>query len=208
MEQLAYERPREKLQNRGSAYLTTVELIQIIIGSGSAQVSGARLAKQVDTRLKEQTVSLEMLRAINGIGVAKASQIMAALELGRRVAGYLHTTKTPVNPVRIKKAISKYRSLTMLAYFFDGAASEVGERCYSFKNQSASLNAKLVAKDSMILSARSVIIVLGSKRDSLETTTKELDTVKYLQDALQVLSIKIQIVYRANAATLESWADL
>lgn len=208
MEQLAYERPREKLQNRGSTYLTTVELIQIIIGYGSAQVSAARLAKQVDTCLNEQAVSLEMLRAINGIGVAKASQIMAALELGRRVAEYPRTTKTLVNPVRIKKAISKHRSLAVLAYFFDGAASEVGERHYSFKNQSASLNAKLVAKDSITLSARSVIIVLGSKRDSLETTTKELDTIKYLRDALKVLSIKIQIVYRANAATLESWVDL
>lgn len=82
MEQLAYQRPREKLQTRGVAYLTDVELIQIIVGSGSMYVSGARLAKRIDRHLKAHDSSVKTLQSIQGVGSAKASQIISAIELG------------------------------------------------------------------------------------------------------------------------------
>lgn len=82
---MVYERPREKLRNRGVDSLSSLELLQIIIGSGGQGVSVGTLARRVDTLIGHSSVSLDSLLAIRGIGVAKASQILAAIEFGKRL---------------------------------------------------------------------------------------------------------------------------
>lgn len=87
MGQFLYERPREKLRNRGVASLGLVELLQLIVGSGSAQLSGARVAREIECVLKGGPVSYDVLVSIRGVGDAKACQILAALEIGGRIKG-------------------------------------------------------------------------------------------------------------------------
>ncbi len=86
------ERPREKLINKGASTLSNGELIAILIGTG-ASVKGMRmsaldLAKEIlieHENLKNllETTPTELSK-IKGIGKAKASQIIAALEIGKR----------------------------------------------------------------------------------------------------------------------------
>lgn len=82
---ISYERPREKLFHEGINFLSTVELIQLIFASGSQGMSVASLAKEVERVLTRADYSLDTLMAIRGIGPVKAAQIIAALELGKRV---------------------------------------------------------------------------------------------------------------------------
>ena len=84
---MEYERPREKLHSRGAASLSLVELLQIIIGSGGARLSGAKLAREIALLFDAKNISYLSLRAIPGVGEAKACQIIAALELSRRFEG-------------------------------------------------------------------------------------------------------------------------
>lgn len=85
MGQLLYERPREKLRNRGAASLSLAELLQLVIGPGNSQLSGARLARAVEQTLVEKAVSYKTLVALPGMGEAKACQVLAAFELGKRL---------------------------------------------------------------------------------------------------------------------------
>jgi len=86
------ERPREKLIKKGPEYLSDCELLAIILrtgmGSSKERISALDLAKKILTgygSLKNLLdLSLSEFIKINGIGGAKASQIIAALELGRR----------------------------------------------------------------------------------------------------------------------------
>ena len=86
------ERPREKLIKKGSEYLSDGELLAIIlrtgIGSSKEKFSALDLAKKILTEygsLKNLLdLSLPEFLEINGIGRAKAAQVMAALELGKR----------------------------------------------------------------------------------------------------------------------------
>lgn len=87
MEQQIYERPREKLQAKGPRSLTILELLQIIIGSGNREVSSAKLARQVLELLEAGELRWLNLLKIKGLGVAKACQIIAAVELGTRYDG-------------------------------------------------------------------------------------------------------------------------
>jgi len=83
------ERPRERLAARGAAGLSSAELIALIWGSGSAGRSAVDLAEDAIGRhdgltglARATDVEIE---AVPGIGVAKAAQLAAAFELGRRL---------------------------------------------------------------------------------------------------------------------------
>ena len=86
------ERLREKLIKKGSEYLSDCELLAIILrtgmGSSKERISALDLAKKILVNcgsLKNLLdLSLSEFLKIDGIGRAKAAQIIAALEFGRR----------------------------------------------------------------------------------------------------------------------------
>ncbi|WP_139958412.1 RadC family protein [Flavicella sediminum] len=85
----ASDRPREKLISKGIQSLTDAELVAVLIGSGNRKVSAVELAKIIlsacDHNLRNLSqLSLEQLLVFDGVGEAKASAIITALELGRR----------------------------------------------------------------------------------------------------------------------------
>ena len=85
----AAERPRERLAMRGVGGLTAAELIGLIWGSGTRGRSAVDLAADVLVRHDGLTglaraTELE-LAEVSGIGAAKAAQLVAAFELGRRL---------------------------------------------------------------------------------------------------------------------------
>lgn len=85
----ADDRPREKMIAKGKGTLSNAELIAILIGSGSGDLSAVELARQVlnsvgDNLYDLSKLSIDELKQHKGIGEAKAVSIAAALELGRR----------------------------------------------------------------------------------------------------------------------------
>lgn len=83
------DRPREKLMQKGRTALTEAELIAILIGSGTVELSAVDVSKmilaQADNNLNNLAkMGLKDLIKVKGIGEAKAITIIAALELGRR----------------------------------------------------------------------------------------------------------------------------
>jgi len=83
------DRPREKLIKKGVQSLSDAELLAIIIGSGTREVSAVELARQI-LSMAENNLSLlgkksvSDLVKIKGIGEAKAIALVATFELGRR----------------------------------------------------------------------------------------------------------------------------
>ena len=83
------DRPREKLLYRGIGSLSDVELIAILIGSGSNDESAVELSRRIMKNVKNNLnelgkMNVENLKTFKGIGDAKAISIIAAMELGRR----------------------------------------------------------------------------------------------------------------------------
>ena len=83
------ERPRERLAARGAAGLTTAELIGLVWGSGTRGRSAVDVAADALARHDGLTglarASDVELAAVPGIGAARAAQLVAAFELGRRL---------------------------------------------------------------------------------------------------------------------------
>lgn len=81
------DRPREKLMQKGASALKNEELLAVLLGSGVQGKDVRKLSREVVALLEKdfEELSLEKLCAIHGLGVAKASQILAAIELSRRL---------------------------------------------------------------------------------------------------------------------------
>lgn len=85
----AEDRPREKLGQHGARVLSDAELLAILIGTGTRELSAVELARKVLALSNNNLAELGKLspkdfQKIKGIGEAKAISIAAALELGRR----------------------------------------------------------------------------------------------------------------------------
>ena len=79
------DRPREKLQAKGAEALSDLELLAILLGSGTkdhdVMTVASRILKLLD---HDEKYDLKELQKIEGIGPAKATLIAAALEFARR----------------------------------------------------------------------------------------------------------------------------
>lgn len=85
------ERPREKLITRGVGALTDGELLAILLRTGTASQSALAIGRELtqDGGLYKRLARMsriEELTQIRGLGQAKAATVLAALELGRRLA--------------------------------------------------------------------------------------------------------------------------
>lgn len=83
------ERPRERLIHYGASVLSTAELLAIVLRAGLKGQNVLELANALLTRFGGlrglARANPQELAAIRGVGEAKASQVLAALELGKRL---------------------------------------------------------------------------------------------------------------------------
>ncbi len=100
------ERPREKLAALGVEALNSIELLAILIGSGTRHSPVMQLAQQIITRfgglLQVAEASVEELCQIKGLGRTKAIQLKAALGLGAKLAQQTFPPKFKIeNPLHM-----------------------------------------------------------------------------------------------------------
>ncbi|MCA1021733.1 DNA repair protein RadC [Halobacillus litoralis] len=83
------DRPRERLMELGPSHLSNQELLAILLGSGTKQESVMELSNRLLVHFEGITLlkdaAVEELTAIKGIGAAKAVQLLAAVEFGKRM---------------------------------------------------------------------------------------------------------------------------
>ncbi|MCT4584978.1 MAG: DNA repair protein RadC [Peptostreptococcaceae bacterium] len=109
------ERPREKIIKYGVSYLSNAELLAILLRTGNKNMSALQLADYIINSDKEGiyrffNITFEELTEFNGIGMAKACEILSCIELGKRIfKGNIE------NKVKIKspKDIFDYYSIDM-----------------------------------------------------------------------------------------------
>jgi len=84
------DRPRERLIRQGAKSLSNQELIAILLGTGTKRESVLTVANRVLINFEKlhnlKHATLEEITEIKGIGEAKAVLLLAAIELGRRLA--------------------------------------------------------------------------------------------------------------------------
>src|SRR3990167_690089 len=122
------ERPRERLLLKGPSALSTSELLAIVIGRGAPGISAVMLSQKIISAFGDLNslckVSATELLAFNGVGLAKACQILAVAEISRRLSGapvlksqIYSSSKSIYHPREVfKVAINRRASFIVIAH--------------------------------------------------------------------------------------------
>ena len=191
-----FSRPREKLEEKGVGALSDDELVAAIIGSGGGEGLDVRsLSRKVAKLVKERKgdLSLEELTEIKGIGLAKASQILAGFELARR-----HIVK---EIIKINKAEDVLPSINWITnkqqeYFIcislNGANEIIENRTVTVGLLDRSqVHPREVFADVITDRAASVIFAHNHPSGALEPSNSDLKIQEQLTEAGRILGIKV-----------------
>ena len=194
------ERPREKLLKFGKDSLSNRELLAIILRVGTRQISALGLADEVLVHFGSlrnlQEASCEELQAIEGIGLAKAAQILAALELGRRVQASLKTSSIIRTPKDASDLVmEKLRYLdreVMQLLILDTKNQVIATPLVSVGILDASMvHPREVFKDCIRRSAASVILVHNHPSGDPTPSDNDIKVTDRLRRAGEILGIDV-----------------
>lgn len=195
------ERPRERLKTLGAEALSGQEMLALIIGRGIPGKSAVSIAQEVLTTFGNlQAVSratIEELSLVKGIGLAKATQIRAAFELGRRqdlepdVGRYsISDPSRLVNAIRkgIQEKAKEHFKLVLL----NTRNRIIGISTISVGTLNSSLvHPREVFRDALSHSASSIILVHNHPSDDPEPSDDDIAVTRRLADAGRLMGIEV-----------------
>ena len=194
------ERPRERLVKFGEQALSAQELLQLILGRGiageSVAVTAQKLLTQFGSLQKLSEASIEELSSVKGIGLAKAAQIKAAFEIGRRFSTQApsYKSKELTDPEKVYRLIKSKLKDYHKEHFY---IIVLNSRGYSIAEVSVgSLNASVVHPREVFAEAiknkaASVIFVHNHPSGDPEPSADDLEITKQLTESGKILGIEV-----------------
>lgn len=196
------DRPIERLINNGVESLSNIELLTILIKSGTKEKSAKNIAEEIlqnTTNLKELTnMSLEQLSLIKGIGHKKAATILAALELAKRVNNNIETlnerkiTDSTLVFEYYKNKIGDKLQEHFYCIYLNTAKKVIKDKLLFIGtiNQSV-VHPREIFKEAYLLSASSIICVHNHPAGSIFPSKEDITLTNKLVEIGNLLGIKI-----------------
>lgn len=196
------ERPRERLLKHGIEALSVQELIALILGRGvkdeSVMVTAQKLVSQFGNLNNLAKASIEELTEIKGIGPAKAAQIKAAFELGKRLEDYSDegsktTVKSPEDAIKaVKLQLKGKKKEHFLALSLDTRNHLIDTHQISIGSLDSSIvHPREVFKDAISDSAASVIFVHNHPSGDPTPSEDDIKLTKRLAEVGQIMGIDV-----------------
>ncbi|MEQ2466230.1 DNA repair protein RadC [Niallia sp. CLA-SR-H024] len=195
------ERPRERFIKQGPESLANHELIALLIQTGSKNESVLTLANKLlihfDGLRLLKDASLDELKAIKGIGTAKAIQLMAAIELGRRVSNLEFTDRYCIRSPEdaAKYMMNEMRFLTQEHFvcLYLNTKNQVMHKQVVFIG---SLNASIVHprevyKEAFRRSAASIICLHNHPSGDPSPSREDIEVTKRLVECGKIIGIDL-----------------
>jgi DNA repair protein RadC len=190
-----HEKPREKLLQKGVKALKNEELMAVLLGSGVQGKDVRKLSREVTTLLENEfdDLSVDKLCNIHGLGVAKASQILSAIELSKRLL-------TP-NPRRIISAKMVYETLHefrdkkqehFLVMTLDGASHIINVRTVFIGTLTQSIvHPREVFADAIADRAASIIVAHNHPSGTLRASHADIQITERLKEVAKLVGIDL-----------------
>ncbi|HON84019.1 MAG TPA: DNA repair protein RadC [Caldisericia bacterium] len=218
------ERPREMLIKYGEKNLSLSKLLSIILRTGKEGESAEELAKKILNKYKSlreiDSVSIDELCKIEGIGLAKAAQIKASFEIGKRLMKETSSEKKKIKkPDDIIDFVSEYYGSYLRDVkkeFFNIILLDIKNKVIdSIELSKGSINAsvvdpKEVIKEATLKSASSIILVHNHPSGDTEPSTDDINITKKIKEACDIVGIKVldHIIIGKNKEDYTSFAKL
>ncbi len=195
------ERPRERLKQFGPEALSAQELLALIIGRGVSKKSVMTIAQELVIKFGNikaiSEATIEELSQIKGIGFAKAVQIKACFELGKRkdLEPELKDfdIKDPQSVVKAIRASIKDKAKEHFKLILLNARNKIlGVSTISIGSLNASIvHPREVFKDAIVHNAYSVVLAHNHPSGDPEPSEDDLTMTKRLTEAGKILGIEV-----------------
>lgn len=197
------ERPRERLQKLGSGALSAQELLALVIGRGVSGKSVITIAQELITTFGSikgvSEATIEELAGIKGIGAAKAAQLKASFELGKRQelekeSWYdSYDIKDPQSVVRVIRSSIRDKAKEHFKLIILNTRNRITTITnVSTGTLSASLvHPREVFKEAIRRSASSVVLAHNHPSGDPEPSEEDLRITRRLIDAGKIIGIEV-----------------
>ena len=190
------DRPREKLEKYGVKKLAEFELLAILLGSGIKGLNVIQLSKKILSIIQKigiKKITLEDLLKIKGMGKAKASQILATIELGRRLQADKRREILSAEDIwNLCADIRDSKKEHFAAFYIDTQNCLIERQIISIGTLNASLvHPREVFEPAVRLFASSVILTHNHPSGNCEPSQDDIEITKRLTEAGKILGMDI-----------------
>ncbi len=196
------ERPRERLLKLGSEALSAQEILAVILGRGtkgeSVMMTSQKLLSRFGSLKGVANASVEELIQTSGIGLAKATQIKAAVELGRRLeadAGERprRILRSPEDvAAEVKSQLKGKKKEHFLVLCLDTRNRLINSRLVSMGSLDTSIvHPREVFREAVSSCAASVIFAHNHPSGDPEPSKEDIELTKRLAKAGEIVGIDV-----------------
>lgn len=199
------DRPRERLLGRGAASLSDRELLAVLLGKGTAKMDvmtlAGKLAKLIDE--KGLGVTADDLMQFDGVGDAKATLILAALEFARRrIKPEGAKIETPADLLPHVRHFADRKQEHFLCATLNGANEILNVRVVSIGLiDRAPVHPREVFADAIADRASAIIVAHNHPEGGVQPSPSDAKITAQLKDAGQVVGIELldHIIFNRTA---------
>lgn len=196
------DKPREKMMAKGQEALSVVELLAILINTGTSKKSALGIALELYNKANQSLsrlsrFNLQDLKTVSGIGDAKAITLAAALELGRRrqvlEAEERIIIKDSRSAADILIPILRDKSHEMFyVVYMNNAQSIIHYESISSGGTTATVvDLKVILKNAIGFLTAKVIVAHNHPSGNLQPSSQDIHLTKKLKTALELLDIQL-----------------
>ncbi|MBG9543554.1 RadC family protein [Cytobacillus firmus] len=195
------ERPRERFVQNGPQGLSNHELIAILLRTGTKDESVLQLANRLLTHFEGlrllKDASLDEITAIKGIGSAKAIQVLAAVEIGRRISNLTYDDRyiirSPEDGANYVMHEMRFLSQEHFVCLYLNTKNQVLHKQTIFIG---SLNASIVHprevfKEAFRRSAASIICIHNHPSGDPTPSKEDIEVTKRLAESGKIIGIDV-----------------
>jgi DNA repair protein RadC len=191
------DRPREKLEKYGPEKLTSPELLAILLRTGTKDCNVLELSKKILKKFPDEkllSATVEELSEIHGLGKVKAGEIIACLELGRRILKDKKATLilSPKDVWENCQDIRDHKKEHFVVFFLDTRNQAIRREIISIGTLNANLvHPREVFEPAILHSAAQIIVCHNHPSGNPEPSDEDLAITRRLQEAGKILGIEL-----------------
>ena len=189
------DKPREKLVKKGVAALKNDELLAVLLGSGIQGKDVRKLSKEIISLMDNdfEFLTLNKLCEIHGLGLAKASQIIASMELSKRYL--IRTNKRITSAQDVFKELHSFSIKNrehFLTITLDGASHIINVRTVFIGTLNQSIvHPREVFADAIADRAAGIIIAHNHPSGTLEASRADIQITERLKEVSKLVGIEL-----------------
>lgn len=191
------ERPREKIERYGPERLSNSELLAILLRTGSQGVNVIELSGRILKKFSENSlpnVTVTDLKNTFGLGTAKASEIVACFELGRRLLQKKQSALL-LSPKDVWDELKEIRSSKkehFVVFFLDARNQETRREVVSIGSLNTNhVHPREVFEPAIAANAAQIILAHNHPSNNSRPSNDDLKITNQLVEAGKILGISI-----------------